>query len=116
MEIREMKTQMHCRNPLGFTRIHLVVIFSILATFGIVLSPSIGGGATTAKVNACRANVALMNSQIELYHIREGSWPGELATMVNNPDYYPHGPAACPYSGTGYVYNTKTNRINVHSH
>ena len=111
-----MKTQMHCRNHLGFTRIKLLVVVLVLGTLVVSVLPRIGGSTTTAKTNACRANVGLMNSQIELYHIREGSWPGGLGVIVKNSDYYPEGPPACPYSGTGYVYNTRTNRIDGHSH
>jgi len=112
-----MKTRMHCGNHLGFTLIQLLVVVLILGALAVVVIPRSGESSPPPKNDVCSANVIMMNVWIQTYFASEGSWPGELGVIVNSPDYYPDGPPVCPYPGTvDYVYNTKTNRIDHHSH
>ena len=58
-----------------------------------------------------------MNSQIELYYSRNGSWPADLGDVTNDPNYFPDGPPECPFE-IPYVYITTNdkNRVNEHMH
>jgi len=87
----------------------------ILGALAAIAVPRIIGGATNAKINACKTNVDLINSQIELYKAENDDWPTALTDVTEDTDYFPDGAPECPF-GTAYVYSTTTHRIAEHSH
>jgi len=99
----------------GFTLVELMVVVLILGALAAIAIPRITAGAHTAKVNACKTNVDLINSQIELYYANNGAWPSQLTDVTVNTDYFPDGAPACPF-GTAYSYSTTTHRVAEHSH
>jgi len=99
----------------GFTLVELMVVVLILGALAAIAIPRITAGAHTAKVNACKTNVDLINSQIELYYANNGAWPSKLSDVTENTDYFPDGAPTCPF-GTAYNYSTTTHRISDHSH
>lgn len=99
----------------GFTLVELVIVVLILGALAAIAVPRIIGGATNARINACRTNVDLINSQIELYHANEDAWPSTLSDVVDDPNYFPDGAPVCPL-GTPYSYSTTTHRVSEHSH
>lgn len=101
----------------GFTLVELLVVVLILGALAAIAVPRIIGGATNAKINACKTNVDLINSQIELYYANEGDWPGSLNDLTSDPNanYFPDGMPTCPF-GDSYTYSTSTYRVSEHSH
>ena len=99
----------------GFTLVELLVVVLILGALAAIAIPRISASADNAKKKACAMNVDLLNSQIELYHANEGSWPARLKTITNNEDYFPDGMPECPF-GEAYEYNTTTHRVAAHKH
>jgi prepilin-type N-terminal cleavage/methylation domain-containing protein len=101
----------------GFTLVELLIVVLILGALAAIAIPRIVGGATNAKINACKTNVDLINSQIELYYANTGSWPSSLTDVTNNTDYFPDGAPTCPVDDTVYDddYNTTKHRV-IHSH
>ena len=99
----------------GFTLVELLVVVLILGALAAIAVPRIMGGATNAKINACKTNVDLINSQIELYYATSGSWPSALTTVTADPNYFPDGAPACPF-GTAYSLSSSTHRVSDHSH
>ena len=99
----------------GFTLVELLVVVLILGALAAIAVPRIIGGATNAKINACKTNVDLINSQIELYYANEGSWPTTLSNVTSDPNYFPDEPPACPFE-TAYSYDTSKHRVSEHSH
>ena len=102
-------------NNKGFTLVELLVVVLILAALAAIAIPRVTASATNAKINACRTNVDLMNSQIEMYYANEGSWAAQLSTVSGDPNYFPDGPPICPF-GTSWNYNASTKRVVDHSH
>jgi len=99
----------------GFTLVELLIVVLILGALAAIAVPRIIGGATSAKTNACKANVDMINSQIELYRANNDAWPTQLTDVTENTDYFPDGAPACPF-GTAYSYSTTTHRVAEHSH
>jgi len=99
----------------GFTLVELLVVVLILGALAAIAIPRISQSAETAKINACKTNVDLMNSQIELYYANEEGWPADLDTILNDSDYFPDGPPECPF-GTSYKYSASKHRVIEHTH
>ena len=99
----------------GFTLVELMIVVLILGALAAIALPRIIGGANTAKINACKTNIDMMNSQIELYYANEDAWPASLATVTGNTDYFPDGEPLCPL-GTAYSMDPNSYRVNAHSH
>ena len=101
----------------GFTLVELLVVVLILGALAAIAIPRITQSAERAKINACKTNVDLINSQIELYYANEGDWPADLDTIVGSTDYFPDGPPECPVdSDDDYVYDEDTHRVAEHDH
>jgi prepilin-type N-terminal cleavage/methylation domain-containing protein len=99
----------------AFTLVELLVVVMILGALAAIAVPRMISGATNAKIRACDTNVNLLNSQIELYYANHGKWPGRLAVITADPNYFPDGPPECPF-GTQYQYNTTIHRVPNHTH
>jgi competence protein ComGC len=91
--------------------IELLIVVLILSALAVIAIPRITESASTAKINACATNIDLMNSQIELYAARhDGSYPGDLDTITNDPNCFLESLPVCPKGGT-YSYSTSTHRV-----
>jgi prepilin-type N-terminal cleavage/methylation domain-containing protein len=99
----------------GFTLVELLVVVLVLSALAFIAVPRISESGTNAKVNACKTNVGLLNSQIELYYAQNGAWPTDLATLTGNTDFFPDGAPTCPFK-TAYSYNSKTHHVDAHTH
>lgn len=103
------------RHRKGFTLVELVVVVLILGALAFIAIPRISESAITAKKNACKTNVDLLNSQIELYYANNGTWPASLSTLTDDPNYFPDGAPECPF-GVAYSYSTQSHRVEEHNH
>jgi len=74
-----------------------MIVVLILGALAAVAIPRITGGVHTARVNACRSNIAMINKQIELYRQNTSSWPSNLKKVTEDTDYFPDGPPKCPF-------------------
>lgn len=99
----------------GFTLVELLVVVLILGALAAIAIPRISQSADKAKSNACKTNVDLINSQIELFYANnDGSWPDSLSDVTGSDTYFPDGPPECPY-GVDYTYDTTKNRVTAHT-
>ena len=101
----------------GFSLVELMIAVLILGALAAVVIPRISGGAYTAGVNACRKNVDIINSQIELHYSRTGSWPVDLGEVTKDPNSFPDGPPECPFTTPYILVKTNgRNRVPEHKH
>lgn len=93
-----------------------MIVVLILGALAAIAIPRIMGGAKTAKVNACKTNVDMLNSQIELYYANTDAWPTLLTDVTSDPNYFPDTVTPpCPFEEI-YNYNTTNKRVTEHSH
>ena len=92
-----------------------MLVVLILGALAAIAIPRITGGAFNAGVNACKKNVDIMNTQIELYYSKNGSWPADLGEVTKDPNYFPDGPPECPFE-TPYVLITANDKYRVSEH
>ncbi len=102
-------------NKKAFTLVELLVVVMILGALAAIAVPRMLSGTTNARIHACRTNVDLVNSQIELYYADKSVWPAALTDVTNDPNYFPDGAPQCPLE-TPYIYNTTIHRISDHTH
>jgi len=97
----------------GFTLIELLIVVLILGALAAIAIPKIATSTSTAKDNACKTNVDIMNSQIEMYYANTGAYPADYDAFFTNATYFPEGRPVCPF-GTAYV--VTSDRVVSHSH
>lgn len=101
----------------AFTLIELMIVAIILGILTAIAIPRITGGSFNAGVNTCRKNVDIINSQIELYYSRTGSWPVSLEDVTKDPNYFPDDPPQCPFNTPYILVKTNgKNRVPEHKH
>jgi len=99
----------------GFSLVELLIVVLILGVLAVIAFPRIMGGATVAKINACKINVKTLNSQIILYYQNEDEWPKNFNALTNDPNYFPGDPPECTF-GKPYTIHGSKHWINQHSH
>ncbi len=101
----------------AFTLVELMIVVLILGTLAAIAIPRITEGTFKAGINACRKNVDTINTQIELYQSRTGTWPLDLAEVIKDPNYFPDGPPECPFNIPYILVTTGgKNRVPEHKH
>jgi competence protein ComGC len=99
------------------TRVELIAVVMVLAvvTLAAIAIPRMSRNSATARTKTCQTNVAMMNTQIELYYSENGSWPAALTDITSDPNYFPKGLPVCPAGGY-YSIDDTTHRVSCSTH
>ena len=107
------------RSKRGVTLIELLIVVLILGALAAIAIPRLTQSADNAKKNACKTNIDLINSQIELYAAEnDGTYPASLTVITNSTTYFPDGAPTCSVNDANYPSTLVNNRVNdsAHSH
>lgn len=69
----------------GFTLLELLLVLAILVVIGGIVTVNIGGAATEAKINATKAQLNGLKSNIQFYQIRMNGLPQTLEELRDGP-------------------------------
>ena len=100
----------------GFSLVELMIVVLILGALAAIAVPRIMGGSATAKANACKTNIDLINAQIELYYAINGSYPANLSTITGDTNYFPDGAPTCPVTDAPYADTLVNDRVDTTGH
>ncbi len=73
------------RSRAGFTLLELLLVLAILVVIGGIVTVNIGGAATEAKINATKAQLNGLKSNIQMYQIRMNGLPETLEALRDGP-------------------------------
>ena len=82
--------------------------------------PRLGSTGSDSRATVCQQNIAILNSQIELWAARhDGRYPATdeefVMNILKNTDTFPDAPPTCPY-GAAYRYDAAKKRVVPHIH
>jgi len=83
----------------GFTLLEAILVVLILAILAAVIVPRLLYSRTEAQRQACRSNLATINSQCERYYLETGNTATGAAGDINNSNFFPDGWPNCPAGG-----------------
>jgi len=106
------------RNQRGVSIGEVLLVILLLSILAIVMMPRFLNVSREAKWEACRTNVANINALVQLYYIKEGTWPvNDLSDIGVNQNYFPEGALpSCPVtSAAQYEIVTTGHRVTGHA-
>ena len=97
----------------GFSLLELLAVIAIIGFLSTLLVPRLSTSADTAKEKTCFHHRAQINAAVEIFSVKNGSFPSTLADL-DTPDVFPDGIPTCPVSGVAYTLNATTHRVQGH--
>jgi len=79
------KTRSPRRQRAAFTLLELLLVLAILVVIGGIVTVNIGGAQTEAKINATKAQLNSLKSNITQYQIRMNGLPETLESLRDGP-------------------------------
>lgn len=97
----------------GFSLTELFPVVAILGALGAIVVPQISGSHAVGWQQQVHEHYASsINMAVERYHAETGTWPElDLSDIARHPDYFPEGIPHNPVTGTPYVLNPETYRV-----
>ncbi len=73
----------------GFTLIELMIVLFILGLLAALVAPRLMGRVGKAKIKSAQAQIQMMSTALDLFHLDVGRYPNEdegLKVLYQNPD------------------------------
>ena len=93
-----------------------IVMTVVVITLSVITFPRMARNSSNAKTKACQTNIAMLNTQLEVYYSENNSWPAALKDITNNPNYFSKGPPVCPSGGTYSINDNHRVSCSIHGH
>lgn len=89
-------------NERGISVGEILLVIFLISILAIVIAPRFFKVTRTAKWEACATNVANINAIVQLYYIKEDTWPMlDLSDIETNRNYFPEATLpSCPVTST----------------
>lgn len=104
-------------NQHGIMLIEVLLLTMLVSILAIIIIPRFLSITDNARYEACRTNVANIDTLVQQFYIREATWPaGDLSDIGTNINYFPAGALPdCPVtSGASYTLFSPTHRVTGH--
>ncbi|HOO56220.1 MAG TPA: hypothetical protein PLN69_05305 [bacterium] len=100
----------------GISLGEVILVVLLISILSIIMVPRFLNVSDSAKYEACRTNVANINALVQLYYIKEGTWPViNLSDIGANVNYFPEGLPSCPVTdGAQYYIFPTGHRVTGH--
>lgn len=84
MEKSEMIEARGMRGAAGFTLIEVLLVVAILGILAAVVVGNFGQHGDNARIKATRASIAAISTQIDVYQLDTGRYPGSLNDLLTD--------------------------------
>nr|WP_100011180.1 competence type IV pilus major pilin ComGC [Lentibacillus sediminis] len=71
------------KNNRGFTLIEMLIVLMIISVLIILIVPNLGDKSADVNDTGCEALAKMVESQVALYQLEEGSLPDDLNDLVD---------------------------------
>ncbi|MBY7143382.1 prepilin-type N-terminal cleavage/methylation domain-containing protein [Virgibacillus sp. NKC19-3] len=102
------------KNNRGFTLIEMLIVLMIISVLIILFIPNLSDRSGDVHGTGCDALISLVQSQVELYELEEGSKPGTIQALVDN-EYITPDQTECSNGNTLSIDNGMSLPINMKS-
>ena len=108
----------------GFTLVEILIVVIILGILAAIVVPQFTEASDDAKQSSMETNLQTLRSQIELYYIKEGSYPATLCGDLVDGNYlrvFPPNPLAdvpadaATDAAYGWTYDASTGEVSAAS-
>lgn len=78
----------------AFTLIEMLIVLLVITILIILIVPNLSGRSEEVHTKGCKALVEVVQAQVDLYHLENGSYPKDLSTLVKE-DYIKENQTTC---------------------
>ena len=70
----------------GFMILELIIVVEIIGILAAIAVPNLTGMTDEAKISRIKSDLTTVGTAVELYYVKNGSYPTTIASLVNTGD------------------------------